>query len=124
VSRICETGDQQEAWSRVSRHCLKLPKTCNGKTAAEAFPSSRGGTGSARERPERRYVTEKFATRLAKRIKDAEEKGSFPPVSPEQTANVIGFGEPEGKRQEAAAQMMEEMLIYYNVHPALSLYPL
>lgn len=67
---------------------------------------------------------EKFATRLAKRIKDAEGKGSFPPVSPGQTANVIGLGEPEGKRQEAAIQMMEETLIYYNVHPALSLYPL
>lgn len=68
--------------------------------------------------------SEKFATRLAKRFKDAEGKGSFPPVSPGQTANVIGLGEPEGKRQEAAVQTMEEMLIYYNVHPALSLYPL
>jgi hypothetical protein len=66
----------------------------------------------------------KFATRLAKRIRDAEGKGSFPPVSPEQTANVISLEEPEGKRQEAAVQMMEEMLIYYNVHPALPLYPL
>ena len=68
--------------------------------------------------------SKKFATRLAKRVKDAEGKDSSPPVSPEQTANVIGLGEPEGKRLEVAVQMMEEMLIYYEVHPALSLYPL
>lgn len=59
--------------------------------------------------------SEKFATRLTKRIKDAEGKSPFPPVSPEQTANVIGLGKPEGKRQKAAAQMMEEKLIYYNI---------
>ena len=42
--------------------------------------------------------SEKLATRLAKMIKDADEKSSFPLVSLEQTANVIGLGEPEGKQ--------------------------
>ncbi|KAF2490314.1 hypothetical protein BU16DRAFT_148785 [Lophium mytilinum] len=59
--------------------------------------------------------SEKFAVRLAKRIKDAEAQKVFPPQSNEQMAKVIGLGDPEGKRQEAAVQMMREMLIYYRV---------
>ncbi|KIW06705.1 hypothetical protein, variant [Verruconis gallopava] len=56
--------------------------------------------------------SKRFTIRLSRRVEKTSKDSNSP--TPE-VVNVISLEEPESKRQEAALQMIEEMLIYYRI---------